>query len=626
MSFLAPLFLVGATAAAVPIILHLLKRDPDVRVKFAAVRLLKQAPVEHTERHHLRELLLLAMRVAAFVLLALAFARPFFPSGAAATNSTVTIVALDTSASVSEPARFAHAKQLATDAIDRAAAGDLVGVVTFSDEATIAAKPSSDRVLARSAVNDAAAGFGSTRYRAALSTSAQAMNGRRGTIVVVTDLQESGWDAGDRASVPEGAAIRIADVGPMPPNLALVNARIAGDRLLATVRNAGPQSREARVHLRIDGRPAGDATTTIAANQSGEVTFAGVHGRAAEITVEDPDGLQADNTRYLVVDATGGAQVAVVTGSGDLAKDAFYVQHALAAGGMRAYRPNGVSGASLASMPANGLDDDAAVVLMSTRGLERRGRELLANYVRGGGGLVLALGPEIDSEVVADVLGRDAALRVATTTAPDVRPRAIAPADVRHPIFQTFASNAASLGLVTFRQAARVDGRGCQTIARFTTGEAALLDCPDGDGRALVLASDLDGRWNDFPRHPTFVPFLQEAVRYVGSGRAQASEYTVGDAPRGVARRPGVVPIADARTSGSAPHLAAINVDPRESDPARLTADEFQSAVTRMKDAASNEARVEARQQEDRQHLWQYAIGLMLIALAAEGWLAARTV
>ena len=81
--FLAPLFLVGAAAAAMPIVLHLLKREPEARVKFAAVRLLRRAPVEHTERRHLRELLLLALRVTALLLLAMAFARPFFASGSA---------------------------------------------------------------------------------------------------------------------------------------------------------------------------------------------------------------------------------------------------------------------------------------------------------------------------------------------------------------------------------------------------------------------------------------------------------------------------------------------------------------------------------------------------------------
>ncbi|HEY6213346.1 MAG TPA: BatA domain-containing protein, partial [Vicinamibacterales bacterium] len=97
MTFLAPAFLFGAAIAAVPLILHLLKREPEPRVKFAAVKLLKNAPVEHSQRHRLRELLLLALRVGALVLLAL-------------------------------------------EAVDRAPAGDRIGVVTFADEADLAAK------------------------------------------------------------------------------------------------------------------------------------------------------------------------------------------------------------------------------------------------------------------------------------------------------------------------------------------------------------------------------------------------------------------------------------------------------------------------------------------------------
>ena len=96
LSFLSPLFLAGAAAAAVPIVLHLLKREPEARVKFAAVKLIKQAPVEHTDKRRLRELLLLALRITALLLLALAFARPFFATGAAVGSTGVTVVALDT--------------------------------------------------------------------------------------------------------------------------------------------------------------------------------------------------------------------------------------------------------------------------------------------------------------------------------------------------------------------------------------------------------------------------------------------------------------------------------------------------------------------------------------------------
>ncbi len=99
-SFLTPLFLAGAAAAAVPIVLHFLKREPEPRVKFPTVKLLANAPVEQSENRRLRQLLLLALRVAALLLLALAFARPFLASGSTLGASGVTMIALDTSYSM----------------------------------------------------------------------------------------------------------------------------------------------------------------------------------------------------------------------------------------------------------------------------------------------------------------------------------------------------------------------------------------------------------------------------------------------------------------------------------------------------------------------------------------------
>jgi hypothetical protein len=626
LSFLSPLFLAGAALAAVPIVLHLLKREPEARVKFAAVRMLKRAPVEYTEKRHLRELLLLALRVTALLLLALAFARPFFASGEALASSTVTVVALDTSSSVSTPERFERARQLARDAVNRAPAGSLVGVVTFADEAEIVAKPGVDRVLATAAIDHAAPGFGATRYRAALSAAGQVLGGHAGTIVVVTDLQENGWDAGDRAPVPEGTTIEVADVGAIPANLAVTAVRPLADRLVATVHNAGPRARDARVHLTIDTRPAGEATVALGPHQSADATFAGApRGSGAAVTVDDPGGIEADNVRYAVLGGASRPSVLVITASGDLARDAFYVQHALAAGapGQASFQAAGAAGAQLASWNDERLAAHAAVLLLSTRGLERRGRELLAAYARNGGGLLVAAGPDVDGTIVGDVLGAGSTLRIVSSPSAPREPRALAPTDVRHPVFQAFAGNAATLGLVTFQNAVQIAGTACQTLARFTSGDTALVECAAGDGRALVLASDLDNRWNDFPLHATFVPFLHESVRYLASTRAHAPEYFVGDVPAGVRRAPGIVTLDDTAAGGT--RRIAVNVDPREADAARISIDDFQSAVTRLKEAAARPEGVEARQQEDRQHLWQYALALMALLLVAEGLLAART-
>jgi CBS domain-containing protein len=628
LSFLSPLFLAGAAAAAVPIVLHLLKREPEARVKFAAVKLIKQAPVEYTDRRRLRELLLLALRVTALILLALAFARPFMATGAAVVSTGVTVVALDTSYSLAAPGRFERAQQLARDAVAKAPAGDLVGVVTFADEADIVAAPGSDRTLANDAIAQAAAGFGATRYRSALSAASQHLAGRHGTIVVVTDLQENGWDAGDRASVPEGATIQVVDVGAMPANLAITAVRPLADRLVATVHNGGAAARDARLHLTIDNRPAGDAVISLGPNQSGEATFAGApRGSSAAVRVEDPGGIQADNVRYAVLGGTGKPSVLLITGSGDANRDAFYLQHALATGTAAdaAFQVTGAGGAQLAGWAEDRLSPYVAVLLLSTRGLERHGRELLAAYAQHGGGIFVAAGPDVDGDVVGDVLGAGSTLRITTTEGAKPAPRVLAPADGRHPVFHPFAANPASLGLVTFQNAARIAGAACQTLARFTTGDTALIECPAGEGRALIFASDLNNRWNDFPLHATFVPFVHEAVRYLGSARAHAVEYLIADAPAGVKRAPGLVTLNAPARPADASQLIAVNVDPRESDPARLSIDDFQSAVTRLKDAGRGAIQGEARQQEDQQHLWQYALAAMALLLAAEGILAART-
>jgi hypothetical protein len=289
------------------------------------------------------------------------------------------------------------------------------------------------------------------------------------------------------------------------------------------------------------------------------------------------------------------------------------------------YRVKSVSGAQLSAPAGETLTSYAAVMVLSTRGLERRGREALASYVRNGGGVLVAVGPDVDGDVVADVLGSASTLRVATAGVKP-GPRALAPGDVRHPIFQPFAANPAVLGLVTFDTVARIGGSACQTLARFTTGDPAVIECPAGDGRALVLASDVGNRWNDFPLHATFVPFAHEVVRYLASARAHASDYLVADAPAGVPRRPGVFTVGDVSSQSAPARHVAVNVDPREADPSRLSVEEFLSAVTRLKDAAVSPARIEARQQEDEQHLWRYLLAVMTIALALEGMIAARTV
>ncbi len=81
MTFLFPLFLTALAALAVPILLHLMRRREGKTVVFPALRYLSRTTREHARIIRLRQILLLALRVAAVLLLVLAGARLVLPLG-----------------------------------------------------------------------------------------------------------------------------------------------------------------------------------------------------------------------------------------------------------------------------------------------------------------------------------------------------------------------------------------------------------------------------------------------------------------------------------------------------------------------------------------------------------------
>jgi hypothetical protein len=543
---------------------------------------------------------------------------------------------------MSSPGTFERAKGMALDAVSRAARTDLAGVVLFSDTARVAAAASADRTLAASAIDRATAGFGGTRYDAALQAAGEmlaAQGSGHGTIVLVTDLQQQGWGPESRASLPEAARLEIADAGVPAPNLAVTSVTSHPDHVSALIRNFGVESRDARVTLTVDGRSAGEAHASVGGTGTAEVLLPPAKGRTAQVTVDDRLGIAGDNVRYMVLDGgddAGRASVVAITTNGDLARDAIYVREALSVAGRdgATYGIEGVSGSGLSAWNASRLVSHAAVLVLSTRGLDSRARALVRDFVHGGGGLLVAASPDVDGEILSDMLGRDTRVILgAPQGSPDAKlRRAIAPVDGRHPLFRGFAAELSSLSVANFTRLAPVTSS-CPTLARFTTGETALLDCAIGSGRALVLASDLDNRWNDWPVRATFVPFLHEALHYLTGGRKRAREYLVSEVPAGASVGPSFSSGSSGVPGGSAvpgvwasgDSAIAVNVDPRESDPARLSADELTQAVARWRTGPSAGGAAGARQQEERQHLWQYAMIAVAALLAAESLIAAKT-
>ncbi|MCY4025872.1 MAG: VWA domain-containing protein [Acidobacteria bacterium] len=617
MSFLFPAFLFGALTIAIPVLLHLVRRERGPVVPFSAVRFVRRSPAVRTRRPRPRELLLLLLRVTALLLLTLAFARPFVDD--AVPERPITVVAIDRSLSMSAPGQMEEAHRLGAAAVDRAPAGHRVAVVAFDDRAAVVLDPTDDRVAAVAAVESVSATAGATRYAAALSSASGLMDAQSGRVVVVTDMQVTGWSDGDMAAVPRAAAVEAAVVDPVPGNLAVTAAARTANGLSAVVRNTGAEARDALVVLAVDDAVLESRVVTLEPGANG-VRFGSVlpEATAASVQVVDADGYAGDNRRYLLLDPLPPARVLVVANGGRRGSDAYFVDRALAAGAedapfaTRVTEPGAVS-----SLDPGEWEAVAAVLILGTDGLEPEGRERLAAFVAAGGGLIVAAGPGVEPARLAGVLGPDARIDFEPGAGEGLR--RWVPADRRHPMFRALGEAAATaLGEVTFLGgAAAREGARARALGRFDDGTAVLVEYDLDTGRALLFASDLNGAGNDFPRRPGFAPFVVEMVRYVARLPGGAREVAIADVPAGVRAVAGVAVLPE---SG---RRIVVNVDPRESDPAPMTVEAFLGRVDpRPAGDGAPEDDAGPRRREREQAYWWYALAAMLTVLVGEAWVA----
>lgn len=151
MSFLAPWFLAGMAALALPVLLHLRKNRPKQTVAFSSLMFLEENPPVTKTRSRLQDILLLILRCLALALLILAFARPFFASkdkpAITADGAVMNFVLIDNSASMrGEPSQ--QALKTAEGLIAGIPDKDWIAVATYSDQLRPLLDPERARKLA----------------------------------------------------------------------------------------------------------------------------------------------------------------------------------------------------------------------------------------------------------------------------------------------------------------------------------------------------------------------------------------------------------------------------------------------------------------------------------------------
>jgi hypothetical protein len=580
MSFLNPLILSALALVSVPLLIHLIRRRKLDTVRWAAMEFLLASQRRRRRRLRIEELLLLLLRMLIVAVCVFAFARPVMrvlgvPLLAANTRVHAVIV-LDDSLSMAYryggKSSFERA-QAAADSIlsTTLQPGDAVSLVLASDAAqTVIGAPSYDRDGVRRRIRAARVLDRGTDYLAAAQAVNAILKQSRTPVKEIywlTDDQASAWATSRREGAQAvwealGRAATLTWVSVGPPAADRANLSVGAptlsretvtphlpERIESQITNYGDTRRDSLiVNLKIDGRVAGSTRLSIPAGGSQPARFValltqpGTHTGVVEI--EDPlhaDALDRDNSAAFVVRVRDRIRVLVVDPrpEADPAKSqSFYLMTAMApAGASGDIAPHLHLGGGLASVDLQGYD---AVVLAGMAGISSADRAALAQYVRGGGGLLLFPGPQTDSRLIDAELGGAGILPAelgGRRSATEDERVTINPATIANGALGLFRDTASlNLGTAAISTYCRLtpvasadESSAVTVMARLSTGEPAFVERKVGLGSVVLAATSASIGWSQLPLKPSFVPLVYQLVTHLGEGASAHRNLAAGE-------------------------------------------------------------------------------------------------
>src|SRR5579863_3174844 len=152
MGLFAPWFLAGLAGVALPLYLHLLKRQKNPPQPIPSLMFWEPRTQASTRHRRLDYLLLLSLRLALLVLLILAFANPFINRNAAALASNrLVLLVVDNSFSMRAGTRLTDAKDAAMSVLSSKGAAR-AQVAAFGSQLRLMTQPIEDQSALRAAV------------------------------------------------------------------------------------------------------------------------------------------------------------------------------------------------------------------------------------------------------------------------------------------------------------------------------------------------------------------------------------------------------------------------------------------------------------------------------------------
>lgn len=589
LTFLQPMVLMWLVGLAIPILIHLWRRQHYEGVEWAAIDLVLTALRSERRRLLLRQYLLLFLRLLTIALVVLAAARPMVQNTLAEisfSQKTVWLFVLDDSLSMEYredgKSLFERAKEGIERWVANAPQGDAFLLLTAADQPRWSIRYASyDKEGFVQELGRLTCRHTSTDWGRALQLVAGRVQSLReeepgiSRVVVAffTDGQKTNWLAEPSDAHPqqesatalavlrsslqqlaESSEIVCVPLVPhRPANAALTrleanpeNALVGQEIVIAGTAHVfgSDYPRLDRLEWLIDGRRVAEQGLVWAGDgEELDFTWSYQFESPGEHVIEaalPTDSLEPDNRRGLIVRVSAERAALCVDGRPSS------VPWQGASGYLRAAlwtRASVFGNARMrvdvlpqARLPEANLRQYDVVFLCDVSQTTLGETQALKDFVTAGGGLVIFLGPRVNVERYNDALGHS---QNGVGLLPGVlqKPESAAglrldPLDFRHPIVRVFQGPAAaSLISVPVRQYMPLrlrPGEPASVALRLSNGDPLIVASDVGLGRAIVVTTSADLTWSSWPLWMSYVPCILEMENYAGGRQTEVRTVTAG--------------------------------------------------------------------------------------------------
>ena len=529
MGLFAPWFLAAAAGLAVPLYLHLLKRQKNPPRPVPSLMLYESRTQSSTRHKRLHYLLLLSLRLAVLLLLILAFTNPFVNRDAAAVASNrLVLLVIDNSFSMRAGTRLADARQAAMAVLGGKGAAR-AQVAAFGSQLSLMTQPIEDQAALRAAVQAIQPGDGHGNF-GELSRAVRALaDSARGPVEfhLFSDMQrgDSAAAFSDMALPANIQLVTHAVVTKAQPNWTVesVNApaQVWGReakpvRVQAVIAGYGTPAAQRMVSLVVNGKASATKAVAVPANGRAAVEFPALelpYGFSrCEVKIDAADGFPDDDLRRFAVERSDPQKALLIHNYTD-SRSPLYIGAALLAAAQSAFTLESIN----VNEAADRQPSRYAFVLLSDAGaLPSLLENSLTGYVRSGGSLFIAAGTSAGARAQIPVFGARILQTRDYTRVPD-RYMAVGASDSTYPAL----AKASGWPGVKFLYALEVDPGDARVVVRLGDQTPLLLEKRIGEGRVVLLTSGLDNLTNDFPLSPAFVPFIEQTARYLAGSETQ---------------------------------------------------------------------------------------------------------